>query len=162
VPPYEIYELDLDFDKLISEALMIERETFDRIHISNMNGGIQIHKPAWEKIFPDLYIQKNMDPMLKNIILEKLNTDVNIQLWLNINYPGSYNAPHKHKGAFGSGVFYVKTPKGSGNLIFPSINKEIKPKPGMMVLFDPHVLHGVAPNFSDDVRISFAFNYYKK
>ena len=68
---YEIYYLDLDCDRLTSEALLIEKETFDREYISNLNGGVQIHNPAWEKIFPESYIQTHLLPTLTDFLFKR-------------------------------------------------------------------------------------------
>ena len=38
-------------------------------------------------------------------------------MWANINYPGGYNRPHLHPNALFSGVYWIKTPLKSGNLI---------------------------------------------
>ena len=32
-------------------------------------------------------------------------------LWFNINYYGSSNVPHTHRGSIWSGVYYIKTPE---------------------------------------------------
>ena len=35
----------------------------------------------------------------------------------NVNYPGGYNRPHLHPNALFSGVYWIKTPMKSGNLM---------------------------------------------
>jgi len=158
---YEKYHLNLDYDKLVEECFRIEKETTEREYISNLNGGVQIHDEAWVNKFPGSYIQTELLPAIINFVSEKMGCEISIHIWLNINYQGSYNYPHEHGDCDKSGVIYVKTPKDSGNLIFTKTNEELEPEPGMIVLFDPQVWHGVSPNFSEEPRISFAFNCTK-
>lgn len=95
--------------------------------------------------------------------------------WINVNEPGSYNAPHDHPGAFWSGVYYVAIPARSGLIelldprptpaaqallqtkMFASAT-QVKPKPGLLILFPSSLKHWVQPNESADDRISIAFN----
>jgi hypothetical protein len=63
-----------------------------------------------------------------------------------------------------SGVVYVKVPEGdSGTLQFASpyefnYSYPHKPKEGELVLFPTYVGHSVTPNYSQEDRISLAFN----
>ena len=38
-------------------------------------------------------------------------------MWANINYPGNANRPHLHPNSLFSGVYWVKAPEKSGNLM---------------------------------------------
>ena len=58
-------------------------------------------------------------------------------MWANINYPGNFNRPHIHPNALFSGVYYIKAPKGSGNLMV------YDPRPG---------IHMIMPNRKGDKR----------
>jgi len=95
--------------------------------------------------------------------------------WINVNEPGSYNAPHDHPGAFWSGVYYVAVPAKSGaiELIDPrptpaaqallqtrmfASAAQVKPKPGLMIIFPSSLKHWVQPNAAAEDRISIAFN----
>jgi uncharacterized protein (TIGR02466 family) len=52
-------------------------------------------------------------------------------LWGMINPPGSRNNVHTHPYNYLSGVYYLKVPKNSGNLVF------LEPKPQAEVLSPP-------------------------
>jgi uncharacterized protein (TIGR02466 family) len=98
------------------------------------------------------------------------------EIWVNINYPGSYNLSHTHPLSSISGVFYIKVPENSGGIVFQnlfetnaaipafsknkelSITEKIKPEEGKMVLFNSYLPHYVEQNHSDDDRISMSFN----
>ena len=58
-------------------------------------------------------------------------------MWANVNYPKCYNRPHIHPNSLFSGVYFVKTPKGSGNLM----------------VYDPRSgIHMIMPNRKGDKR----------
>lgn len=87
--------------------------------------------------------------------------------WFNINKKGSYNKLHNHLNLEGlsggvSGVFYLKTPKDCGNIVFQSHDKkqlEIESKKGHLLIFPSHLAHFVQESKSNKDRISIAFNY---
>ena len=105
-------------------------------------------------------------------------------MWANINYPGGYNRPHLHPNALFSGVYWVKTPMKSGNLMLydprpgvhhvmpnrkktvlpPSLWREIhyEPVAGRIIMFPSWLWHEVRPNESNDTRISVSFNFLQK
>lgn len=96
--------------------------------------------------------------------------------WYNINHKYTYNSAHTHPDSFISGVYYVKVPKDSGNIIFdrseserdrlnhitgmiidngwnidnPNINTEhwFVPIEGMLILFPGHLTHYVQQNLT--------------
>lgn len=155
---YQTYTLDIDLDKLYSESIKVPDLVTRREHVSNKNGGVQIHDVMWEHIIPNSYIETQFKPKLLRFLTKTLSKNKMIfNIWLNLNYPLSYNALHNHDGKY-SGVFYVNIPEGSGNLIFPKLEETIVPEPGMIVLMKSDLQHAVEPNLSDDIRISFAFN----
>ena len=102
-------------------------------------------------------------------------------MWANINPPGGYNAPHIHPNSLYSGVYYIKAPKDSGDLVFndprpgeqlnmPAIKKGPPPKhlwrevhlapvEGRIIIFPFYLWHNVEPNLSNDIRISVSFNF---
>ena len=103
-------------------------------------------------------------------------------LWINVNGKGHYNVQHNHPLSNFSGVFWIKSPVGSGDKKFRSPNtfscyKEmsfytpgfkdqynaytsynIPPQEGVMLIFPSFLLHSVEENLSDQDRISVAFN----
>ena len=98
--------------------------------------------------------------------------------WANINESGDWNAPHAHQPAEWAGVCYInicdspeekRKSEQDGNIIFinplpfgphydrsPTIS--YKPTVGSVFIFPGYLLHMVAPHFSDQPRISVAFN----
>ncbi len=103
-------------------------------------------------------------------------------LWININGKGHYNRFHNHPLVDLSGVFWIKSPKNSGNLEFASphdyvqykemgfYSKKYKddnkifptyyfnPVEGRIIIFPSFLLHRVLPNHSTEDRISVSFN----
>ena len=106
-----------------------------------------------------------------------------VDLWININNYKDYNTIHMHPRSIISGVFYIKVPVNSGNLILinPSSdfmdscidsendlkNKNNKnstqvvfePKENLLVMFPSWINHMVDPNMNEtEERISISFN----
>ena len=102
-------------------------------------------------------------------------------LWFNINYYGSSNIPHTHKGSIWSGVYYIKTPENCGSLGFlnpnlvstwdipKSIMDEnakdnftqtffVEPEKNVLYVFPSWLQHFVDANMSQEERISLSFN----
>ena len=102
-------------------------------------------------------------------------------MWANINGPGNYNRPHVHPNSLFSGVYWIKTPENSGNLMLydprpgthmsmpnrtdgklpPELWREVQysPKAGTCIMFPSWLWHEVKPNQSSDTRISVSFNF---
>jgi uncharacterized protein (TIGR02466 family) len=105
-------------------------------------------------------------------------------MWANINYPGNANRPHLHPNSLFSGVYWVKAPEKSGNLMLyeprpgaqcvmpnrkegklpPELWREVhySPRAGMIVMFPAWLWHEVKPNESNDTRISVSFNFLQR
>ena len=105
-------------------------------------------------------------------------------MWANINYPGNANRPHLHPNALFSGVYWIKAPEKSGNLMLyeprpgaqctmpnrkegklpPELWREIHytPRAGTIVMFPAWLWHEVKPNKSNDIRISVSFNFLQR
>jgi uncharacterized protein (TIGR02466 family) len=92
-----------------------------------------------------------------------------MNIWFNVNTPGAFNHVHVHPGSLLSGVLWIKTPKGSGDLMFRDPSEmnnyclgvncvAFPPKEGTMILFPSHVPHNVGVNESEETRISLSFN----
>jgi uncharacterized protein (TIGR02466 family) len=109
-------------------------------------------------------------------INKKLNL---INIWANINNFKDFNLPHVHSFSILSGVFYIKIPKNSGNLIFKSNDQlenfvrpslivnynnynssiwKFSPKINTLYLFPSWYIHYVESNLSNKERISTSFN----
>ena len=100
-------------------------------------------------------------------------------LWININPKYSYNHPHTHPGSVLSGVYYIKIPDQSGDLVFINPSDvaieasrnisngvcisdsmyRIRPQEDQILIFPPWTQHLVEQNLSDDDRISVSFNF---
>ena len=105
-------------------------------------------------------------------------------MWANINYPGNFNRPHLHPNALFSGVYWIKAPEKSGDLMLyeprqgaqctmpnrkegklpPELWREVHytPRAGTIVMFPAWLWHEVRPNKSNDIRISVSFNFLQR
>jgi len=105
-------------------------------------------------------------------------------MWANINYPGNFNRPHLHPNALFSGVYWIKAPEKSGDLMLyeprpgvhttmpnrkegklpPELWREIhyKPQAGVAIMFPSWLWHEVKHNESNDTRISVSFNFLQR
>lgn len=137
----------------------------------------------YDKNFSNLkdYIIFRIKNTLNNLFAE--NCDVHLlNMWINLNYPGSYNSKHVHPGADLSGVLWILAEENSGDIIFDNshifdqhhiikyapeeVRKKfnfdycfsIAPTPGTMLIFPSNMLHEVRLNNSKKDRISIAFN----
>jgi uncharacterized protein (TIGR02466 family) len=103
-----------------------------------------------------------------------------VEAWANVSGPGAFNMPHVHGGSYWSAVYYVRTGAGDGGQLVlhdprmpglrmhapglrfrnagPELRVEIKPKPGLMVLFPAWLSHSVEPWDGNGERISVAMN----
>ncbi|HEY9908273.1 MAG TPA: TIGR02466 family protein, partial [Thermosynechococcaceae cyanobacterium] len=99
--------------------------------------------------------------------------------WANISPKYASNKIHDHANCLLSGVFYIKTPKDCGNIMFydpRSAKTFYKPsvtnftaytadaiahaaEAGILLIFPSWLKHGVEPNLSEDDRVSISFNY---
>ena len=84
---------------------------------------------------------------------------------------GGHHVDHVHPQGWLSSAFYVRTPRGEGRegwIRFgepgvptsPKLEAEhwIQPEPGMLVLFPSYMWHGTTPFFSDETRLTCAFD----
>jgi len=104
--------------------------------------------------------------------------------WININSIGGSNKLHNHPDSNLSGVFWVKIPKNSGNIIFHDSNNFmesillstyshkmksftnkypsfwVNPTEGVITIFPSHLMHEVEENLNEknEDRISISFN----
>ncbi len=105
-----------------------------------------------------------------------------MNIWLNINPPGSYNHLHNHVGATLSGVYYIHGEHMQGNIqferndgaeyhipdvvekstYFTSTMATYACKTGALYVFPGWLKHKVEGNQSNTDRISISFNYGPK
>jgi len=83
--------------------------------------------------------------------------------WFNLMGPGHRTSLHTHEedDELLSAVYYVTAPERSGDLVLedPPFTIRLRPSPGMMALFPPHLPHAVERNESEQDRLSVAFNF---
>ena len=118
---------------------------------------------------------KDFAPIQKDVLMY-------IEGWTNINGPGCHNIKHHHPQCNLAGVFWIKVPPKSGNLLFESphsftsfteincytdkfrkstnsyLTYSYKPIEGEIVIFPSFLSHSVLRNESDEDRISYSFN----
>lgn len=108
---------------------------------------------------------------------KKLGLD---SLWVNVMNKGAIHVPHIHPHSVISGTYYVAVPPRSGAIRFedprlalmmaaparkPKARLEnrlfvdVEPKPGMLLLWESWLRHGVETNRASGQRISVSFNY---
>ncbi|HWC62691.1 MAG TPA: TIGR02466 family protein [Rhizomicrobium sp.] len=108
---------------------------------------------------------------------KKLRLD---SLWINVMNKGAVHAPHIHPHSVVSGTYYVAVPPRSGAIRFedPRLSMlmaapakkakarienrffvDVTPKPGLLLLWESWLRHGVEANGSAKPRISVSFNY---
>jgi uncharacterized protein (TIGR02466 family) len=134
-------------------------------------------------IFADLEraIAKQVSAFVRELQFElggrKLTLD---SLWINVMEKGAAHTPHIHPHSVISGTYYVTVPPKSGMIRFedprlsmmmaapprkPSARPEnrsfvdVAPKPGMLLLWESWLRHGVETNGARGKRISISFNY---
>lgn len=110
--------------------------------------------------------------------LEVANAELRLQAWVNISPPGAWNRVHVHPGCHFSGVYYVRTPPGSGHIYFRDprvaatmlrlpVRREnhftaseasMPPEEGRLYVFPAWLEHGVQPNTGDSDRVGVSFN----
>jgi len=180
--PTTVYGKDVKLDnQMLANEIVMWSKKDKGVVKTNMNGWhsqTNMHtfpqfKPLVDALYEmqnEIYKEEWLDrkPMLGN-------------MWANINYPGGYNRPHVHPNCLFSGVYYVKSQPGAGQLVVndprPGIQTmmptrkpgqppkhlwreaHIDPVPGRIIMFPAWLWHCVEPNQSNDIRISVSFNF---
>jgi len=154
--------------------------SFRSIELVHSNGGSQSVDNNILDRFPELkqWVMKHVNIYCFDIM--EIDSDTHtvdiVCSWLNV-HPQFARAPrHTHRNSCYSGVFYIKTFDGCGELIFERSDHQIlcptyahqnvynssswtiTPKNGTMVMFPSSVMHYVQPNEIIDERVSVAFN----
>ena len=184
--PTIIYAKDVQLDNRLFEKEIVEWSKKDKgIRRTNMIGWhstTDMHKiPVFKTLVDELF------KMQMEIYKEELLSREPIigNMWANINPPGGYNRPHIHPNSHFSGVYYIKAPQNSGDIVFndprsgahmimPERIKDSKPPShlwrevrinpleGRLIMFPSWLWHCVDPNESNDIRISVSFNFIQK
>ena len=183
--PTVIYAKDVNLDNRLFEREVIEWSKKDggvnRTNVNGWHSQTNMHEiPVFKPLVDELYI------MQEQVFAEEwLDGGAHMgNMWANINPPGGYNMPHVHPNSHFSGVYYIKAPKNSGNIVFnepktgahmvmprrkegqpPShLWREVRVDPleGRILIFPSWLWHSVQPNKSNDIRISVSFNFLQK
>lgn len=80
-----------------------------------------------------------------------------INSWFNISQPGNKLKAHNHGESVVSGAFYVSAGKNTVPLIFP--HTQIKPYPGLLILFSSDLIHYTEEEKEQRIVISFNTDY---
>ena len=178
-----VYKQKLKLDLKTIEDFCINLNSKDKGKYISNAGGWQSNNLNLNKKIPELKellidITKHGDVFVNNL---KLKDKIKIHnFWININGYKDYNITHKHPGALISGVYYVKTPKDCGNIIFEhpsesfqsewrmipseynnynSLTWWLPSEENSLYLFPSWLKHRVEPNLNKNQnRISISFN----
>jgi len=103
--------------------------------------------------------------------------DCFVSMWANVMYDGGHQVPHNHPRGWYSSCYYNVLPDrvaesgdahegwiefGGSAYDYPepadAPKRLIQPEPGLMVVFPSYIFHRTVPFFSDQLRISCAFD----
>lgn len=136
-----------------------------------------VHKThLFEGRYENIYLDEQHIPELKILIHEAVSLAENILnvknlragYWFNYMPPGASTTLHTHDDddELLSGVYYIKVPDNSGNLIIydDADNNhpqaiETTPRAGEFIFFKPNVRHEVSSNNSAEHRLSIGMNF---
>ena len=180
--PTTVYGKDVQLDNQALEHHILNWSRQDQgVKKTNMNGWhskTDMHlKLEYQPLVNELY--KMQEEIYQEEWLDRKPMLGN--MWANINYPGGYNRPHVHPNCLFSGVYYVKSQPGAGQLVVndprPGIQTmmpirksgqppqhlwreaHLDPIPGRIIMFPAWLWHCVEPNKTNDIRISVSFNF---
>jgi len=180
--PTTVYGKDIKLDnQMLANEIVMWSKKDKGVVKTNMNGW---HSQTNMHTFPQFKPLVDVLYEMQNEIYKEEWLDRQPRLgnmWANINYPGGYNRPHVHPNCLFSGVYYVKSQPGAGQLVVndprPGIQTmmptrvkgqppkhlwreaHIDPVPGRIIMFPAWLWHCVEPNQSNDIRISVSFNF---
>ena len=163
----------LDMMSILEEAYQINR-IYASEAVSNEGG---YHSP---KFVGKKFLQlRDAVEEFSNDLLEKKGLGLsvsNIEYWCNINKCYNYNVMHNHGRADLIGIYYVKLPPGSGNLVVmrndgsqycdlyenraDMLEYVIEPEVGRLYVLPGHLWHYVTGSDSVRDRVSVSFNIY--
>ena len=139
--------------------------------------------PQRASLFADLEraIAKHVASFARELQFETAGRKLKLDsLWINVMQKDAGHTPHIHPHSVISGTYYVTVPPRSGAIRFedprlpmmmaaptkkPTAKAEnrsfvdVAPKPGMLLLWESWLRHGVEPNQAQGRRISVSFNY---
>ena len=177
---YNFNKKDFKKNKLINFCFLEKKQNPKDLKRSNRGGWhSRIYNINEDNLISEL-LKKGLGKSVFTTLQETLK--VNVDYWIMINSPNTYNSYHTHPNSHLSGVLWIKAPKKSGDLKFVNPNcfekfVELKcyvekfkldtneyeasnytPIEGKMITFPSHVMHEVQPNKSKHDRISVSYN----
>tara|TARA_B100001063_G_C16613120_1_gene476769 strand:+ start:33 stop:620 length:588 start_codon:yes stop_codon:yes gene_type:complete len=156
-----------------NDPVGILKSNFKGWHSKNFN-----LKDEQPKIFIEA-IKKNINTALNDMGWDLSTQSVKIKnVWAIINERDAWNQKHHHSNSDLSAAYYVSAHDNCGDIVFydprpapvhnhpisklpnelNATRREIRPEPGMLVLFPSYLEHSVRPNLSDEKRIVISFN----
>ena len=173
-------DFELDLNQMAQNIIQWSKEDkgVQKTNVNGWHSETNMHeKPEYKPLVDELF-------KMVNEVFNEEWVDGQAKLgnmWANINPPGGYNRPHIHPNSLFSGVYYVKAPINSGQLVctdprpgiqtcMPNRKKgeppkylwrdiHLQPKENRAVIFPSWLWHSVQPNQSNDIRISISFNF---
>jgi uncharacterized protein (TIGR02466 family) len=167
-----------DYKDDIIEYTKQYRNEYETMTVSNVSGyqsSSDIHqdikfKDICDKLWGNA-ISPGCDVMVKEFAENGYpNTTFDLHnIWFNCNQRGAWNMPHTHPHCFYSGVIWVQSSDGCGELVMQSPHAQslfglepsvwaLEPEEGRVVLFPSNIQHTVNANRTDEERISLSFN----
>ena len=163
----------IDMMPVLEEAYQVQRLYFSE-NVSNEGG---YHSPKFVGTqFLSVY---NVVEEFCNDLLEQKGLGLKVQsieYWCNINRSYNYNVMHQHGRADLIGIYYVKVPPNSGNLVLlrndgsqycnlyenraDMLEYVTEPETGRLYILPGHLWHYVTGSDSEQDRISISFNIY--
>tara|TARA_Y100000114_G_C11660458_1_gene278772 strand:+ start:35 stop:634 length:600 start_codon:yes stop_codon:yes gene_type:complete len=175
-----VYE-KFDEKELVNFCYKQKEKHPDGLFNSNRGGW---HSPFYNLKNDENIISKTLFKGLGKSIFTSIkpNLGVNVQYWIMINSPNSYNTSHTHPDAHLSGVMWIKSNINSGDLLvnnpfdftgyvechsyiedfrdktgfYPTYR--FNPIAGKMLTFPSSLRHEVTVNESNEDRIAVSFN----
>ena len=163
----------IDMMSMLEEAYQIER-IYPSENLSNEGG---YHSPKF--VGTKFSLLRNIVEEFTNNLLDQKGlglTVTNIEYWCNINKSYNYNVMHSHGRADLIGIYYIRVPPESGNLVLmrndgsqycdlyenraDMLEYIIEPEEGRLYVLPGHLWHYVTGSNSEKDRISVSFNIY--
>jgi uncharacterized protein (TIGR02466 family) len=135
-------------------------------------------------------LKKEIEKEIDKYTRDYLKVDDNIEFyittsWINKHKPDDYAVVHHHSNSIFSGIYYIRQPRWSGDLLIhennmtPNISNrvmlnykemtdyttshyQIPPEDGLLLLFPSFLMHSVEKNKSPHDRYSLGFNVFVK
>ena len=168
---HEMFEYIIGLQKNDPEG--ISKSNFKGWHSENFNMNDEQPKNFVEAI------KNNINTALNDMGWDITNQSVKIQgAWAIINEKNAWNQKHHHSNSDLSAAYYVSAHDNCGDIVFydprpapvhkhpmskfpnelNATRRQIKPEPGMLILFPSYLEHSVRANLSDEKRVVISFN----